>query len=452
MTERWSSRAAFLFAATGASIGIGNIWKFPYMTGANGGSAFVAVYLACVVIIAIPLLIAELHIGRRAGMGPPLALLENARLEGRSRHWAGLGWLFMLTGFLILSFFSVVSGWILDYLFTAVFHGFTQADARSTHDAFAALLASPLRMTTEHFLFTLINVVVVSFGVKRGIERLSGILMPTLLVLLLMMVCYSFASGAPMQALHFLFRFEPERITSEVLLMAAGQSFLSVGLCSGMMMICGAYMPRQISIPRTAVIIALTDTLVALLAGLMIFPLVFGYGLQPAQGPGLIFETLPIAFGLMPMGYVFGIAFFLLLFFASVTSSVALLEYLVSWLITAFGLGRVPASLLTGSLAWCVGLLTVFSFNILADVRPLGFLPGFTDASIFAVLDYLATNVLLVGGGFLLALFSGWFMHRQNLLRDLDFKNVILSKCWYFALRYLATPALALVILSTLRD
>jgi NSS family neurotransmitter:Na+ symporter len=418
------------------------------MTGANGGSAFVIVYILCIIFVAIPLLITELLIGRRAGIGPPSAMLVNANLEGRSNKWLWIGWLFMLTGFLILSFFSVVSGWILDYLYRAIFFSFRQATSSSTHEAFNSMLQSPLRMTLAHFIFMSINVLVVSFGLKRGIERVSGILMPTLLVLLLIMVSYSFYAGAPREALVFLFHFDLDSITSEVILMAVGQAFLSIGLCSGMMMICGAYLPRNISIPRTAVIIASTDTLVALLAGLVIFPLVFAYGLQPAQGSGLIFETLPIAFGQMPMGYLFGIAFFLLLFFASVTSSVALLEQVVSWLMHAFDYTRVNASITIGILAWIFGLLSVLSFNILASVHPLWFIPGFIDKSIFDVFDYLATNVLLVVGGFLLALFGGWKMKKQVVLKELEFQNQTFAQCWYFTLRYIAPLALGLVILS----
>jgi NSS family neurotransmitter:Na+ symporter len=309
-------------------------------------------------------------------------------------------------------------------------------------------LQSPVRMTVAHFSFMSINVLVVCFGLKQGIERVSGILMPMLLGLLLIMAVYGFYIGAPMQALRFLFHFDLGRITNEVVLMAIGQSFLSVGLCSGMMMMCGAYLPRNISIPRTAVIIVMTDTLVAILAGLVIFPLVFRYGLQPAQGPGLIFETLPIAFGQMPMGHLFGVAFFLLLLFASITSSVALLEHVVSWLIRSYNYKRIIASIITGVVAWAVGLLSVVSFNLLADVRPLWFLPGFIDKGIFDVMDYLATNVLLVFGGFFLAIFGGWMISKQVALEELGFQNRAFAQCWYIAIRYISPLALGLVIIS----
>jgi neurotransmitter:Na+ symporter, NSS family len=446
--EHWSSRAGFLFAATGASVGIGNIWKFPYMTGANGGSAFILVYILCIVFVALPLLIAELLIGRRAHMGPPNALLINAKLDNRSHNWVWLGWLFMITGFLILSFFSVVSGWILDYLYTAVVYSFENANFDSTHAAFESMLQSPLRMTLAHLVFMSINVLIVSFGLKRGIERVASIFMPMLLVLLVLMTAYSFYAGAPSKALHFLFHFDLSSITNEVVLMAAGQSFLSIGLCSGMMMICGAYLPNNISIPRMAVIIASTDTVIAILAGLLIFPLVFGYGLQPAQGPGLIFETLPIAFAQMPMGYLFGISFFLLLFFASVTSSVALLEHVVSWFMHSYEFSRIHASIIIGVSAWFLGLISVVSFNLLADLHPFAFISGFEKKSIFDVLDYLATNVLLVVGGFLLAIFGGWIMKKELVLSELGFKQKILAQCWYFTLRYIAPLVLGIVMIS----
>lgn len=452
MPMQWSSRLSFILVATGASVGIGNIWKFPYMVGANGGSAFVLVYVLCIVFIAIPLLIAELHIGRRAAMGPPTAIRFSVEKDQVSPAWQALGWLFLVTGFLILSFFSVVSGWILDYLLRALGEGFAGASPVSTARDFSALLQSPLRMTGAHLLFMSINIVVVSLGLRAGIERVAKFLMPSLFLLLVCLTLYSFRYGAADQALNFLFHFQPAAINSEVVLMAAGQAFLSIGLCSGMMMICGAYLPASVSIPRTAVVIATTDTLVALLAGLMIFPLVFAYELQAAQGPGLIFETLPIAFGAIPFGPVVGPAFFLLLLFASITSSVALLEMVVAWICDRFAVTRLRASLLAGAVAWLLGLLSVLSFNLLAGWTPLGFLPGFEEKGMFDTMDYIATNLLLVGGGFLLAVFSGWFLGRGTLLEEVAFHRPRLARCWHFCLRYLCPLSLGLVILGKLHQ
>ena len=440
-----------MLVAIGASVGIGNIWKFPYMVGSNGGSAFVLVYLGCVIFVAIPLLITELLIGQRAAKGPPLALADNASAESRSSKWVFLGWLYLGTGFLILSFFSVVSGWILVYLLRAVTGGFIETDKNAVIQTFNLLLQSPWQMASAHFVFMCINVVIVSFGLKKGIERISGVFMPSFFVLLIMMLVFSLFVADPSRAFAFLFHFQFEKINADVVLMAIGQSFLSIGLCSGMMMICGAHLQANVSIPRTAVIIASADTMVALCAGLVIFPLVFEFALQPTQGPGLIFNTLPLAFAQMPFGSVFSIAFFLLLFFASVTSSVALLEHNVAWCHKAFDLARARASLLIGALAWILGLLSVFSFNLLADIHPLSFLNRFENKTIFDVLDYLATNVLLVVGGFLLAVFAGWVLSKNKLLEDLQFHSNSIAEAWYFCLRYIAPLALGLVIISNLK-
>ena len=450
MTEYWHSRLSFILVAIGASVGIGNIWKFPYMVGSNGGSAFVLIYLGCVIFVAIPLLITELQIGQRAAKGPPHAIADIAGAENRSAKWVLLGWLYLGTGFLILSFFSVVSGWILVYLLKALTGLFVDADNNAGMQTFNSLLQSPWQMASAHFVFMSINVAIVSFGLKKGIERISGVFMPSFFILLIMMLVFSLLIGDSSQAVAFLFHFQFEKINADVLLMAIGQSFLSIGLCSGMMMICGAYLQANVSIPRTAVIIASADTLVALCAGLVIFPLVFQFDLQPAQGPGLVFNTLPLAFAQMPFGSIFSVTFFLLLFFASVTSSVALLEHNVAWCHKAFDLTRARASLLIGALAWILGLLSVCSFNLLSDIHPLSFLGRFENKSIFDVLDYLATNVLLVGGGFLLAVFAGWVMSKNKLLEDLQFRSRRIGEIWHLCLRYIAPLALGLVIISNI--
>lgn len=447
-TPAWSSKLAFLLAAIGAAVGIGNIWRFPYLTGTSGGGAFVLIYVACVAVVALPLLIAELTLGRRAGLGPPHAMRVNAALERRSPAWLALGWLFLLTGFLILSFFSVVGGWILDYGTAAFCNRFAGVDAVETHRRFERLLADPVRMSAWHTAFMLINVAIVSLGVRRGIERVSAVLLPALVGILIILCAYSLSYGAAAQALQFLLAFDFAAVNREVLVAAIGQAFLSIGLCSGMMMIYGAYLSDRISIPQTAVLIVVADTLVALLAGLVIFPLVFAYGLAPAQGPGLIFETLPIAFAQMPLGYVFGCAFFVLLTLAAVTSSIALLEQVVFWMTNAFALSRRRSALVAGSAAWLLGHLSVLSFNRLAGLRPLGFIPGFENRGIFEIVDFATTGLFMLAGGLLMAVFTGWHCRRTALQAELAFPSPAVFSLWRWLLRYVAPATLVLVLAS----
>ncbi len=329
--EQWSSRAGFILAAVGAAVGLGNIWKFPYVAGTNGGGAFVIVYLLAVVLVGIPILMAELMLGRRGHKSPPTAMLVNAVQEGRSRWWSGVGWIGTIVGFIILSFYSVIGGWVLEYFFISITDGFTGITSTSSQALFNQLLTSPLRLTLWFSVFLGITAFIVSVGLQKGIERVSGILMPALFIMLLVLVIYSAFFGDFMAGLKFLFDVDFSKINANVMLIATGQAFFSIGVSMGLMMAYGAYLPQDVSIPRTAIIIVGADTLVALMAGLAIFPLVFGNGLTPAEGPGLIFVTLPIAFGNIAAGSFFAAVFFLLLLFAAVTSSIGILEPAVAW-------------------------------------------------------------------------------------------------------------------------
>ena len=442
--EQWSSRTGFILAAIGGAVGLGNIWKFPYIAGSNGGGAFVVVYLFAVTLVAVPILVAELMLGRRGSRSPPTAMLLNAEREGRSRWWSGVGWLGTAAGFLILTFYSVIGGWVLDYTLVSVAGGFSGIGPDAAQERFGNLLSSPWRLMLSFTVFLGITGLIVSTGLRNGIERATGILMPALFVILLVLTVYSALAGDLVAGLRFLFAVDFSRITPGVMLSAVGHAFFSVGVSMGLMMAYGAYLPQDIPIPRTAVVIAGADTLVALVAGLVIFPLVFANGLAPGEGPGLIFVTLPIAFGNMPAGALFGFLFFLLLAFAAITSSIAIIEPAVARVAEYRGINRrTSAALVTGSI-WILGISSVLSFNLWAEVKPIA------GKSIFDLVDYLTANLMMPVGGMLIAVFAGWFMRRSTLTDELRIRRTWLFASWRFLIRTVVPLAIAGILVTNL--
>ena len=293
--QTWSSGFTFILAAVGAAVGLGNIWKFPFVVGVSGGGAFVLVYLACVVFVAIPILIAELWLGRRGGHSPPVAMANVAEKAGRSRAWAVVGWMGMLVGYLIATYYSVIAGWTLAYIVKAG-TGFGGASPTDVARQFDALLANPTVMTMWHTVFIVIALLIVGRGLRDGIERAVTFLMPALFVMLIVMIGYAAVEGDFKAGVDFLFSTDFSKIDGRTVLTAIGQAFFSISVAMGLIMTYGSYVPKEVSLTKSALIIAGADTMVALLAGLMIFPIVFANGLDPGSGPGLIFQTLPEAF------------------------------------------------------------------------------------------------------------------------------------------------------------
>lgn len=442
--ETWSSRTGFILAATGGAIGLGNIWKFPYMAGSSGGGAFVIVYLFAVALVAIPILVAELMLGRYGGRSPPTAMLLNAEKENRSRWWSGVGWIGAGAGFLILGFYSVIGGWVLDYAYVSVSAGFSGVGPDEAQARFADLLSNPLRLLLWFTVFLGLTGLIVSSGLRKGIERATGILMPALFIMLLALTVYSAVAGDMAAGLRFLFAVDFGQISPGVMLSAVGHAFFSVGVSMGLMMAYGAYLPREISIPRTAVVIAGADTFVAIVAGVAIFPLVFANGLEPGEGPGLIFVTLPIAFGNMPAGGLFGALFFLLLLFAAVTSSIAILEPAVAWAEERRGMTRRKSAIITISALWLLGIGSVLSFNTWEQVRPIA------GMNIFDLMDYLTANLMMPIGGMLIAIFAGWFMRDSTLAEELRINTPWLFRTWQFLIRTVTPLAIAGILVTNL--
>jgi NSS family neurotransmitter:Na+ symporter len=436
----WSSRFAFILAATGSAVGLGNVWRFPYTTGEYGGGAFVIVYLLCVAAIGIPLMMAEIMLGRRGRQSPINTMLTLARREGRSSAWELLGWMGILTGFLILSFYSVVAGWTLAYMFRAAAGTFDGLSAQAVGSIFRRFVGDPERLLAWHTIFMVLCVLVVARGVASGLEQAVRFMMPALFLLLLAMVGYAATTGHFADGLSYLLKPAFSKLGTEGLLSAMGQAFFSLSLGMGAIMIYGSYLNSRASIGANVVIIAGMDTVVAMLAGMAIFPIVFANGLQPEQGSGLVFKVLPIAFGQMPGGHLFGAIFFLLLVFAAWTSAISLLEPVVAWLVESRSFSRVRASVLAGAAVWLLGVACLLSLNVWSQFQL--FHKGIMD-----LFDFITANVLLPIGGVLIAIFAGWMLSRAASEDELAM-NPGPYRTWRFLVRYVAPVAVAIVFAS----
>jgi NSS family neurotransmitter:Na+ symporter len=451
MHEHWSSRLTFLLAAIGFAVGLGNIWKFPYIAGQNGGSAFIIIYLVVVFGIGAPLVAAELMIGRRGGMSPVPSLRKVAAEAGASRHWGLVGAIAMLATFMILTFYTVIAGWAADYLFRALVGGFRGISAEQSGEMFSELLATPWRLALWQVVIVAVTILISSRGITRGIERASLILMPMLFAILVILAIYGMTTGGFAEAARFMLEPDFSEVGPDTVLVAIGQAFFSVGVAMGGMMTYGAYLPKDIHVMRSSLIIVSADTLVALVAGFAIFPIVFGFGLSPAEGTGLVFLTLPIAFGTMPFGGVIAVLFFVLLVAAALTSTLANLEPLVSWAEERKGVSRRKATVVAGLLILIVGSGSVLSFNLWSDFHPLGFFTLFQDMTIYDATDYIASNVLLPLGGMLTAVFAGWFMMRDAAQDELGIRRLAVFRTWRFLIRYVAPVGIGLMLVAVLR-
>jgi len=440
MRSHWTNRWAFIMATAGSAVGLGNIWKFPYMTGTNGGSAFVLVYLLCVALIGLPLMMTEIMLGRRAQRNPVDGMAHLAAESGGSRLWQGVGYMGIAAGILILSFYSVVAGWVLDYVLRAASGSFVGMSAAQAKDQFSVFVSSPLELLLWHSIFMFLTMLVVARGVTAGLERANKIMMPGLVVILLILLGYSLAVGDIGRSLAFMFTPDFSKITPAVILSAMGHSFFTLSLGMGAVMVYGSYLQRHVSIARATFYVVLADTAIALVAGITIFAIVFANQLEPAAGPGLIFQTLPIAFGQMPGGTVFATLFFVLVGFAAWTSAISLVEPAVSWLTENSALTRPRAAGLVGGLIWLIGIAALLSFSTWSEVKLLGL-------SIFDLLDQLTTNILLPLGGLLMALFAVWVMHAAHAQEELGL-NQRHYRRWLFVTRFVAPSAIMLVFLN----
>ncbi|MEM1141023.1 MAG: sodium-dependent transporter [Pseudomonadota bacterium] len=434
----WTSRFAFLMASVGFAVGLGNIWRFPYVTGQNGGAAFVLIYLACAFLIGVPILMGELMIGRRGNASPPIAMGNVAAESQRNKIWSLVGGMGLLAAYTIEIVYSVVVGWVLWYLFKAITTGFEGIDAASAEMQFNAVLGDNWGMLFWTLAGLLITGYIIWSGVQAGIERAVTVMMPLMFTLLILLAGFNYFAGGFMEALAWLFTPDFSKVTFSTVLAAIGQAFFSIGVAMGGMMTFGSYLPREISIGRSVFIIVIADTAVAVLAGLVIFPAVFKNGLDPAAGAGLIFQTLPVAFAQMPGGQLFAILFFLMLSVAGITSMVGLVESVNAWISERYGISRQNSALLVvGSIA-VFSILSILSYNVLDGLRIGG--RNFNDS-----MDFFSNQILLPLGGLLIAIFAGWFMYRRHSRDEFVALGDAGYRIWFFLIRYVVPPALGVI-------
>ncbi len=436
----------FMLAAAGSAVGLGNIWKFPYMAGQMGGSVFVLTYLVCMFVIGLPILVTEWLIGRRGQKNPIHTMEDVAKAEGRSANWRWVGIIGVLGSFLILSFYSVIGGWATDYIFLAGKGTFLGMNGEGTNRIFSEFLGSVNHLLIWHTVFMFATAVIVAMGVSGGLERSCKIMMPGLGLLLIGLVVYAAVVSGPAfgQAFSFLFTPNWSALTGEAVLAALGHAFFSLSLGMGIMMAYGSYLGKDVNLISTARTVVILDVIVAILSGLAIFPLVFANGLQPGKGAGLIFVTLPIAFGNMTGGTILGVLFFIFLTFAALTSSISLLEPTVELLEEKTPLGRKSATLLSSVVIWALGVACVLSFNEWQNVTLFG-------KNIFDLLDYFTSKLMLPLTGLGTIIFAGWMMNQETIRRELNLSPALFAG-WKFLCRIVIPIAVIFILIYGFMD
>lgn len=445
--EQWGSKLGFILAAAGSAIGLGNIWKFPYIAGENGGASFIFVYLICIAVIGLPVLIAEILLGRTTQRNPVGAFKKLSN----SKFWVGVGGMGVLSGFLILSFYAVIAGWSIGYVVEAIVGNFAQYNTGASASAHFNSLVTNVFWDVGYFtLFMIITMVFVFLGIRKGIERGSKIMMPILLVLLIVLMVRGITLDGSEKGLEFLLNPDWSKINAQAILIALGHAFFTLSLGMGAMLTYGSYMSKKDSVPSAALQIIILDTVIALIAGVAIFTSVFAVGLDPAAGPGLIFHTIPATFAKMPGGYFFSILFFILLSIAALTSAISLLEVVVAYFVDELGWKRKKAVFILGFITFLLGLPSALSFNVLADFTIFG-------KNFFDLVDFLASNIFLPLGGFLIAIFVGYVWKFDEVLSNLKegaenlFDNYpYVISIWKFFLKYLSPVLIFIVLLHSL--
>ena len=420
------------------------------MTSENGGGAFVLIYILSVIIIALPIMIAEVFIGRHGKQNPVDSLkftanesssfnflevdsdLNRVRSKKQSysnsddySNWQLVGWAGIIAGILILSFYSVIAGWTISYIFKSAFGVFDSITAEQSQNIFNNLVSDPEKLLAWHTIFMFLTGYIVAKGVKGGLEKAVKVLIPGLFLLLLGLAIYSLNLDGFQDGLRYMFIPDLDKINPDVVLSAMGMAFFSLSIGMGSLMIYGSYLSRESSITEVTAIVAFSDTFVAILAGIIIFPMVFTFNLDPSSaGPGLIFQTLPLAFGVMPYGEIVATLFFVLLFFAAITSSISLIEPAISFLIEKYSFSRAEATVRLSSLTWFIGIGTLLSFNYLSNVT-------FFEMTFFDLLDSFTSKVMLPLGGLLMAIFVGFIVKKRIVIEELEM-NQTLFNFWRF--------------------
>lgn len=440
---QWSNPLLFILAAAGSAVGLGNIWKFPYMAGMNGGGAFVLIYLCCIFLIGLPIFVAELYIGQQSQAN---AVTAFETLHRKNTPWKTIGIMGVVTAYLIMSFYCVVGGWVLDYGWHSLLNKFASSGSEKISNNLSELLSNPWRQIFWHFIFLGITVYVVANGIKKGIEIASKILMPALSLLLLALLVRSFFLPGFSEAARFLFTPDTAKIDGKVVLEAVGQAFFTLSLGMGCMITYGSYLKKKENLFKVALAVSFVDTLIALLAGFVVFAIVFSYSFEPGGGPALIFKTLPLLFAKMPGGYFIAVAFFLLISFAALTSSFSLLEVVVAWHVEKHGLTRRQSAITGGIIIFGFGVLTSLSNNILSSVKITGY-------NFFDFFDKLTSSLFMPLGGIFIAVFYGWFLGPKAVQATAE-KSRFLNHFYLIFLwtvRVVAPIAVAIMLVNGLR-
>ena len=438
----WGSRLGFILAASGSAVGLGNIWKFPYVVGQNGGGAFVLIYLICIFVIGTPIMLAEFTLGRKTNRNPVGAFDQ---LKPGST-WTGIGYMGVLAGFLILSFYGVVGGWTFAYVAKSI-SGSVLAfpSPKEAGEFFGNFIGNTGEVLFYHALFMATCIAIVLRGIHGGIEKACNILMPTLVVILFLLMLRSLTLDGAMEGVAFYLTPDFSKITANVVLIALGQAFFSLSLGMGCMITYGSYLSEKENLTSSTVYVVIFDTLIALLVGMVIFPAVFAMGLEPTEGPGLVFSVLPTVFADMPLGRGVAVIFFVLLAIAAITSGISLLEVVVAYFIDQKGWERKRAVLWVGSAIFVFGVPSGLSFGIFADFKLLGM-------TFFDHVDNVASNYLLPLGGMLTAVFVGWVWGTQNAHKEIEkHDNGLMfpwAQCWEFLIRYITPVAVGFVFVA----
>jgi len=443
--EQWGSKIGFILAAAGSAVGLGNIWKFPYLVGENGGAAFIFLYLICVLLVGLPVVIAEILIGR-TGQKNPVGSFRD--LSKGNPFWIGVGVLGVITGFLILSYYNVIAGWSLGYVIESIKGSFQNLEnPLAAGELFKTLSSMPQWTLLFHGLFMILTISIIYAGVTKGIERASKIMMPALLFLVIVLVVRGVTLPGARAGVHYLLKIDFSQITGKTIFLALGQAFFSLSLGMGALLTYGSYMSKKESIPDSAVNIVILDTLIAILAGFMIFPALFAMGMNPAQGPSLIFNILPVVFNSIPAGYFFRIIFFLLLTVAALTSTISLLEVITTFTVDEFNIPRKKAAVLLGFTVFVIGIPNAMSFCGWQNVRIFGL-------TWFDFVDFISANIFLPLGGIFIALFVGWFWGIKkavpHLLEGTTNLPPFLVSTWTIIVRFVAPVLILIIFLSSI--
>ena len=440
-----SNRAQFvtkmgvIAATVGSAVGLGNIWRFPYEAGQHGGGAFLIVYLLCVFLLGIPVMIAEFVIGRSTHSNALTALQKLKPGSSLSK----VSYIGIVASLMILSFYSVVAGWIMEYLFQAVTGGLSGHTSEEYATLFSTFTVNPWRSVMWTLTFLLANFLVLRRGIEKGIERISNIMMPILFVMLLVFCVNSLLMPRTKMGLDFLFNPDFSQITPKVMLGALGQAFFSLSLGLTCLLTYASYFSDKTPLVRSATVVALLDTLVAILSGIIIFPAVFSFDMEPAAGPKLVFQILPEIFQQLPGGYLWSVAFFLLLFFASITSTISMSEISITYFVEAHKMSRSRATWLNTVIAMTFGTLCALSFGVLSDFNVFGM-------TLFELFDYVSSNIMLPIGGVMLSVFVGWIVDKkvvEEQLTDFGARKITLMRPIRFCIRYVAPLCISLIFL-----